>query len=51
MSDHSGQQIVILTTSWWWQNLHGFKGGHMLHETSFAGFDFYEMSWLWFFLG
>jgi uncharacterized membrane protein len=21
MSDHSGQQIVILTTNWWWQKL------------------------------
>jgi hypothetical protein len=21
MSDHSGQQIVILTTIWWWQKL------------------------------
>jgi hypothetical protein len=21
MSDHSGQQIVTLTTIWWWQNL------------------------------
>jgi hypothetical protein len=35
MSIHSGQQIVILPTTWWWQNLVSKQTIHRVHMERF----------------